>query len=249
MITAYVDLDGTLLKDDNTISNNSIKILEKFISKGNNIVFATARSSRLTGVPDVIKSITPYFILHNGSELLSYSKTVKRFFFDVNTTRKIGNFLTLNKIKASVILDNIYFANYDAQRVWGKIENFSFSDFSDISVPAPKFSILISSPTNDVNVLNMLQNIADIKYLDEGRTAIVTPLNVSKGNAVIEFEKCFCSSQTIFFGNDVNDISGFRACTIGVAVSNADAELLRYATFVTKSNNDDGVAIFLKQYL
>lgn len=41
-----LDLDGTLLRDDKTVSKETIDILLKFKSAGNEILFATARPSR-----------------------------------------------------------------------------------------------------------------------------------------------------------------------------------------------------------
>ena len=41
-----LDLDGTLLKDDKTVSKETINILLKFKSAGNEILFATARPPR-----------------------------------------------------------------------------------------------------------------------------------------------------------------------------------------------------------
>lgn len=102
MYTAYIDLDGTLLDDRKLISQLTYNSLVSFQQRGNNLVLATARSRRLQGLQNCLKEATPYFILHNGGEILSGGKVIRRTFFDVEQTRAIGAYLTSNGIKAAV---------------------------------------------------------------------------------------------------------------------------------------------------
>lgn len=51
------------------------------------------------------------------------------------------------------------------------------------------------------------------------------------------------------FGDYDNDISLFEASGISVAVENATDLVKSYATYLTRSNNQDGVARFIETYL
>lgn len=124
MYTAYIDLDGTLLNDQKCISEFTYETLTNFMERGNNIVLATARSQRLQGLQDCLKNITPHFILHNGGEILSGGKIINRTYFNAEQTKAIGAYLTDNGIKAAVITQKTYYANYNAPAVWGDIANF-----------------------------------------------------------------------------------------------------------------------------
>lgn len=129
MYIIFIDLDGTLLRDDNTVSDYTKRIIRQTIENGNIIVFMTARSGRLAGISDDVKNLTDKYILHNGGEIIA-SGINRKFYFSREETEKIGCFLTENKIKTAVILDNAYYANYDAKEVWGGYRKISIYRFS-----------------------------------------------------------------------------------------------------------------------
>ena len=53
----------------------------------------------------------------------------------------------------------------------------------------------------------------------------------------------------VAFGDDDNDIEMLRMCGKGVAVANAVPEVLRTADDITLSNDEDGVAKWLRRNL
>lgn len=70
MKTLYVtDLDGTLMRDDKTISEESVAILNHLLSQGMCITYATARS--LSSASIITKDISFYLpvIVRNGTIL------------------------------------------------------------------------------------------------------------------------------------------------------------------------------------
>ena len=249
MYIAYIDLDDTLLNKEKRISDYTKDILISFQEQGNILVLATARSKQLKGLPDNIKNITPYFIFHNGGEIVCNGVIVYQNYFNVQQTERIGSYLTEHGVKAAVILDENYYANYDAVSVWGEIKNFHYTDFSGIDFCAPKFSILLDSESQ-VEVLNTLKDYTQTTYIDNYSGAIVAPKGVSKGVAVSFLQKnYFYKCKSIFIGNDFNDISGFDSCDIKIAVANAEKSLLKMADIIIGSNQDDGVAYYLDSLL
>ena len=58
MYIIFIDLDGTLLRDDNTVSDYTKRIIRQTIENGNIIVFMTARSGRLSGISEDVKNLT-----------------------------------------------------------------------------------------------------------------------------------------------------------------------------------------------
>ena len=244
MYTAYIDLDGTLLDDRKLISQLTYNSLVSFQQRGNILVLATARSRRLQGLQNCLKEATPYFILHNGGEILSGGKVIRRTFFDVEQTRAIGAYLTSNGIKAAVITENAYYANYNAPAVWGEIAGFIRTDFSDADFCAPKFTLLLDN--DEAKKVTSPGGFARIKFTDDKSAAIISPVEASKG-AAVKFmqEQLFVGSTSIFIGNDNNDLSGFEACDIKAAISNAAPEPLSAADIIIGDNNHDGVAYYL----
>lgn len=249
MYTAYIDLDGTLLDDNKRISCKTYGILSDFIKCGNNIVIATARSMQLNGLQEEIRLLTPHFIFHNGGQIISDNKVIKRYFFSNEEVKHIGRFLSDRGIRAALITDNGYFANYDAPQKWGHIPNFHYTDFSNVSTSAPKFSLIIDSDIQ-LSDIQRLNDKAQITYIDNGTGAIISPKGVDKGTA-IQFmqDRLFQTSESIYFGNDLNDLPAFFVSDIRVAVENAEYEIKEAADYITSSNNRDGVALFLQKLM
>jgi Cof subfamily protein (haloacid dehalogenase superfamily) len=245
--TVFIDLDDTLLNSEKRISDHTLDALQRFQSLGNHVVFATARSRQLHGLQDCVKTATPHFIFHNGGEIISGGETIYQGFFSEKATERIGRYLTENSIKAAVILDDAYYANYDAPSIWGNVRNYRFTSFENVDFRAPKFSVLLGDELQAA-VLNALNNISDVTFIDRGAGAIIAPKNVSKGSAVrIMLNRLFPKGKSVFIGNDHNDLSGFAVCDIKAAVANAEPVLLEKADIVIGSNNDDGVARFLDE--
>ena len=51
------------------------------------------------------------------------------------------------------------------------------------------------------------------------------------------------------FGDYINDLDMFSSCGVNIAMGNSCSEIKEKADFITKSNNEDGVAWFLNKYL
>ena len=56
-------------------------------------------------------------------------------------------------------------------------------------------------------------------------------------------------SQTASFGDDLVDIAMLRKSGRGVAVANANPDVLNIADEICPSNNDDGVAQWIERHL
>ena len=56
-------------------------------------------------------------------------------------------------------------------------------------------------------------------------------------------------NQTIAFGDNHNDISMFLKAGFSVAMKNGEEEAKKAAHIVTESNNEEGVARILENYL
>ena len=79
----------------------------------------------------------------------------------------------------------------------------------------------------------------------------IIPSAINKGQGVLD--TCAAlgidPSEAIAFGDAENDIPMLRAAGIGVAMANAATAVKAAADYVTLSNNDDGIAAALAQFL
>ena len=57
------------------------------------------------------------------------------------------------------------------------------------------------------------------------------------------------TEEMIAFGDDFNDIGMLKLCGKGIAMGNAIDEVKAIADYITKTNNEDGVAYYLEPNL
>ncbi|MBO7631868.1 MAG: HAD hydrolase family protein, partial [Lachnospiraceae bacterium] len=97
----------------------------------------------------------------------------------------------------------------------------------------------LAVPTPD----DVYSTIADKKLIQfMGRTA-------TKWNGIRQLlERAgIPAEQAIYFGDDNDDIEPIEKCGLGVAVANALPQVKEKADAVTLSNDEDGVAVFLRK--
>ena len=75
--------------------------------------------------------------------------------------------------------------------------------------------------------------------------------SVSKASALHALAAQFhiTPKQVMAFGDSDNDIELFSYAGCGVAMQNATSNLMKAASAVTRSNNEDGVAFYLESFL
>ena len=67
-------------------------------------------------------------------------------------------------------------------------------------------------------------------------------------NSIIE-KFGISKENVIAFGDDINDLEMIKNAGTGVAMGNAEEQLKSIANYITDTNVNDGVAMFLKKYI
>jgi Cof subfamily protein (haloacid dehalogenase superfamily) len=77
------------------------------------------------------------------------------------------------------------------------------------------------------------------------------PFGVSKGSMLPKLLEHLGveREELLAFGDNYNDLTMIGYAGTGVATDNAETEVKRIANFVCESNDDDGVAKFIEQYM
>lgn len=121
-----------------------------------------------------------------------------------------------------------------------------------IDLVQPDFSILndgaiiMDSCDNVIhNELHLLDEVAEIDY------DYIENLNLNKMNAITILAKSqdIAVSEVLAFGDGANDIKMILYCGTGVAMENASHDVKSYANDVCKSNNENGVAIWIEEHI
>lgn len=246
------DLDGTLLRSDKTISQKSAEILEKCRKKGILVGFSTSRG-RGNIIPYEAQ-IRPDVLICNGGASIVYKNTeIFKAEFTLEETRNIlKNAYEVVGDNAEITLDLI------DKFYWNRAEDKStdydwsalYDDFRDFKIPAMKICVQTTDREKALKISSCVQNCDMLPFSDIPWYKF-SPKTATKENAI----SFLCghigisSNEIISFGDDHNDIGMLKMCGTGVAMGNAIDEVKAVCDFVTKSNDDDGVADFLADRL
>ena len=267
MKTLYLsDLDGTLLRSDQQISEYSKNIINQFIQNGNFFSYATARSnvtaSKVTAGLNLNIPVICYngaFIIENETkEILSsnyFSDEEVSFIFDNLTSNNVypvvfaeingkEQFSYINKYINPVV------KHFLDSRI-GDPRRREVSDIEDLycgkvfyvaCMDSEKALIPIEKCFNNNNKYNCIYH-KDI--YSNGQWCEILPVSATKANAAKQLMSILGCQRLVAFGDGLNDIPLFTIADEKYAVSNAASELKDIATAIIESNDNDGVARWL----
>jgi hydroxymethylpyrimidine pyrophosphatase-like HAD family hydrolase len=258
---AVIDLDGTLLRSDKTISLFTKETLDKARSAGIYIIFATARPPE--SALQLIASVSPNAPLICSNGAVVYEPiSGRRFRTQVirrRIVRQIVCYIRDHFPDAVLAVDCAPPRAADPRRTmdpdwpesWGSALGARALWRMDMTLPPPRGVVCLM-------VLGAWQTHLQVPQF---RRVAVT----SSEHGLIEFSassanklsalRWLCTQLEIpldtvaAFGDMPNDISILEASGISVAVANAHEQAKAAAQYVTKSNDEDGVAHFLRGLL
>lgn len=253
-----IDSDGTLRHSDGSITLRTKKVIKSLIEIGNIITICTARPRYYTSKISAEVGINKFLISSNGAEVFdnlnnkiiygSYlsSTDCERIYFDI---QEIG-------IRAMFVCDNTEF-----------VTQFTRND-SQILLNEKNINDLLNKKVKQIMIIGKDKekiskykekiekeyklNIIDTSNNDKEEIWFsIISNNASKGIALKKLAEYLDipMRKTIAIGNDNNDLSMVQMAEIGIAVNNATEQLKQCATEVIKSNDEDGVAIYLESLL
>ncbi len=260
------DLDGTMLHDADTfegryLSSETVQAAERLRESGIPLAIITARpvGSAFDFVHDLKAQVCAYL---NGalidfdcahstvSELTSQRNidTLTRFGFDSQHASDVCLRL-LDKIptlRLGIVMNDVRYTNFDVRMLWNE-QDFVITDFSDVPHGIADKIIIVPQDSEKNDLQRIIPDDFSLHISEDVLWMLTNPL-ANKGHAlnVICDRLGVKPSRTVVFGDDIIDIDMFRAGGYGVAVVNSNQRLLAIADEVCASNNDDGVATWLK---
>ena len=96
-----------------------------------------------------------------------------------------------------------------------------------------------------------LASIDSVEHYSSNLAIEVVGEEVSKGNAIETLcsEKDIALDQVVVFGDSDNNLSMFEIAGKSIAMGNAISQLKTIAHHITKSNNEDGIAYAINNWL
>ncbi|BBH19350.1 phosphatase [Paenibacillus baekrokdamisoli] len=264
------DLDGTLLNNNQTVSQESVAILNGLINQGLQFTIATARSfdSAFKLLEEIQFKLPLVFM--NGI-----------FIYDPKTKRNIQSHFLAPQLAADVIntyeqdglnpivytLDHelrphVYFKgifnasedNYISSRVskgdprFKRVTNYEASLEESIimvnAIEAPERLIAAYEKFNGHPGM-MVHYGADI-YSPGYHWLEIGDRKANKRDAVLFLKEYLQAERLICFGDHLNDLGMFEAADEKYAVANAHHDIIKASTALLLSNEEHGVAAYLK---
>lgn len=261
-----LDLDGTLLNDRKEITPRTKQILRKAMDEGHIAVIATGRPHRA--------SINYYHELGLDTPMVNFNGALIHHPTDdkwdiihspmpLRTALKIVDAcydLNVHNVLAEV-QDTVYLDQYDEKiiEVFQTTQNDPpFIIGSLINGLKEDPTSLLIHPKND-HIQELRNHLDDyhaelIEHRKWGAPwniieIVRKGLNKAKGLEKIAHYYNIPKEQIIAFGDEDNDLEMIDYAGVGVAMENAIDELKTVADHVTGTNEQDGVGIFLENYL
>jgi Cof subfamily protein (haloacid dehalogenase superfamily) len=259
------DLDGTLVRSDDTVSRYTRKILDEVKAAGIPVVGATGRGPRLTALCQADVGVADYLVMAGGGRVVDLTDPDQPVV--LRDERLSGEVLAdlLDRIERAVGPISVLVEASDEpdSPLWGDPDpNWRYPDVVEARVRsiALSGSVIKGFARTDRHDADELLEVA--RSLVEPELAVITqaglgyieicPPGVTKatGLAVVAEAAGVDPGDVLAFGDMPNDIPMLQWAGWGrVAVANAHPDICAIADEITLSNDQDGVAIFLERLL
>ena len=264
------DLDGTLLRDDKTLSLANRAALERAAGQGAQVVLSTGRSyqslsQELRGLP-----FLRYFILVNGAKVYDLQTDTVLYRAEVPMDVAQGLFQMFEPLDACIdcyqndigLMDRKYYDHLEryiddphalkmTQDCRTPLDHFR-EDVRDGGESVQKLQAFFHTPEVRTEALRLLGETYPQLILSSslpGNLEINAP-GATKGDALLALCQALGLDPAcaVAFGDGTNDLTMIRNAGIGVAMANAEPELLAAADLIAPSNQEDGVSQVLSRW-
>ena len=249
------DLDGTLFRNDKTVSEENLRAIEYFKSQGGYFAFVTGRMpSCAKDVYEIVKPNAPIGCINGGGlydfEKKDYIWAEKLPSEAISLVEEVDKKLPKVGIQPNAFYDIYFSRENDVMEYFRTVTGVPnlVCDYHDVKDELAKV-LFGTSEEDEMNSLIKLLNehpLADrFTFIRSERTLYeILPKGIGKGTAISKLCEHLGvdKSKSVAIGDYYNDISMFNAAGVGIAVSNACDEAKDAADFVTVSNEENAIA-------
>lgn len=262
------DIDGTLLRSDKTLSEETRSVLETLMEQGIHFVPATGRA--IQSLPDPILSLRGlrYVVTSNGVAVFDVEnrQTVCQVYLPSDFVVELLKFLKNESIIYECFIDGrpyIGQTDYDSWGIRGGnpkrkqyitatrtpvndiqayiLENKDRMDCIDLTLdPDVRDRVIDAIKRNlpEVYITTSDNDLIEISHRDSGKH-----IGIARICELFDISP----DEIIAFGDNDNDIEMLKTAGLGIAVANSSSACLSASDEITLSNDEDGVAVMLKK--
>ncbi|PRX28621.1 hypothetical protein BX659_11248 [Orenia metallireducens] len=258
-----IDMDDTLLPSGLSISARTKEAIKAAEDKGVKVLIATGRmfSSALPHLKEM--GLHGEVITYNGALVkeIDSANTILHKPVDLVSAHKIIDIVKKEDLHLNIYLDDILYVNKlgaeaDYYEQISGIKPVLIKDDLNDFLESPSTKLLIVE--EDIEKADAIEEslekeFGDILNITRSKPKFIEIINkeVSKGNTLAQIveDLGLSSEEVIAVGDSFNDLEMIEYAGLGVAVANAREKIKERADYITKSNDEDGVAELIEKFI
>ncbi|WP_054942923.1 Cof-type HAD-IIB family hydrolase [Paenibacillus ihuae] len=235
-----LDMDGTLLNDDQVITPKTVEWITKAVDAGVHVCLSTGRAFR-SAMPyaEQLGLKTP-MITVNGSEIWREPYELFR--------RSLMDPALIEQLYKIAEEYGIWFWAYSTEQVYNR-KNWD----GDITGREwLKFGYSTEDDEIRHKLLMQLQDLGGLEITNSTPHNLeINPLGVNKAYGIGEVCKLLGieMNEVVAVGDSLNDLAAIQQAGLGVAMGNAQKTVQQEADAVVATNNEDGIAEVIEKYI
>lgn len=262
------DLDGTLLTTDKKMTSYTREVLEEAIRR--NIIVLAVTGRPYSGIPKELREFDGirYLITSNGARIVEDGKFIYERLLPVEKARKI-----LDIFEEYDTLREIYYdgKGYAEEALLAQVDRYV--PLSSMAAYVASTRVPVSSVREKFEAENRALDKIQALFADEAdkkdawrrveqiegvevtgalsNNIEVNEQGVQKGAALLRLgeQLGICREEIMAFGDGANDVMMIKTVGTGVAMANGIPQIIQAADILAESNDEDGVAKVIEQYV
>jgi 5-amino-6-(5-phospho-D-ribitylamino)uracil phosphatase len=252
-----LDLDGTLLAPDDTVSPRNRAAIDRALAAGIHVVFVTGRGADvpLHIARDLGLSL-PYICAHGAlTKDVASGRTLAHVPVPFAEAREIVAFAEAHDLPLAVYLEDGFYRNALTPPYLADMTGPGWTivpSLLDRLIAAPTFLRVFGHAAVDQMVAHFGARPLNFRYESWGDLLECVVLNRHAGKREALAQLCsdlgIAADRVLAVGDSRNDVPMLHWAGVGVAMGNALPEVRAAVVHVTESNDRDGVAVAIERF-
>ena len=257
-----IDIDGTLLTDSKEIDQGDIEAIRKASAQGIKIALVTGRMPAATNMIVRRLGIPCILACNAGTYIIKDEQCVNAEYLTTETMTDVYESIRSFGIPLWIFRDRQWYVT--AKDMFVKAEECLIDYIAEQVDPeelagrwrheqtGPNKLLIGAEPSTVQEVYAALRGRQDVDIACSSENYLeIFPKGMNKGKALhlICEKEGIAVGETVAFGDQELDIPMLMAAGTAVAMGNAIEELKQKADYVTKSNNEAGIAYAVEHFL
>ncbi|MNI27516.1 putative phosphatase [compost metagenome] len=256
-----IDIDDTLINDDKQITVGTKQALEAAISQGVIVTLATGRMHASTkemakqiGLNVPLISYQGSWIKNALNDEIMYERSVP-----LESAKVIYDYCKRNELHLQAYLEDKLYVKESSEKAdkyaeLSKIPYHVYPNFDELaSKPSTKLLMIDEPDKLDQVAIELRDLLGTDVHITKSKPHFleVTHPEGTKGHAITYLANHFGIelSEVIAIGDSWNDREMLEVAGFGVAMANAVPALKAIASYITLSNNEDGVKHVIDKFI